>query len=62
MSINHRALEERDCYDPRWPDQLPSHWVFPAPPVHTTYWTQRDWVRYAAPYNKAKWGARDATA
>ena len=42
-------------WDTRWPDELPGNWVFPAPPVHTTYWTTRDWVMYAAPYNKSLW-------
>jgi hypothetical protein len=45
--------------DKRWPETLPNDWVFPVPPVCTVYWTPRDWVRYAAPYNKAKWETDD---
>jgi len=33
------------------PEKLPDDWVFPAPPVCTTQWTEKDWVIYAAPYN-----------
>jgi len=33
------------------PEELPPDWSFPAPPVCTAYWTNRDWVAYAANHN-----------
>jgi hypothetical protein len=28
-------------------------YTFPVPPVHTSYWTKDDWIRYID--NKGKW-------
>jgi hypothetical protein len=36
------------------PETLPPDWVFNAPPVCTAFWTNRDWVVYAAARNMPK--------